>query len=346
MKHLLLWMLVCGVPTLARAQETPSPPGEEEPSRALEPEAETPAEPAPEPPAETTPPPTETPAAEEPPRRGRLDDDDDGDRAVVGNRPPADGSKVRRPPPPPPPKPKATVQRDKDGKVILPTPPRPLADLVAPNRSQLSGPQRAWVTGAQVLWGAVFGGGAFVCGACACPPLLLATVFGGPLIGAVAMGLYMMVVAPLHVGMAALGLFVPAYFRDPDWVAGAAGVAGVAAVDLLALMAGGIVATAVVLRWAPSPSNSTIKLRGPVPLALLPELRGTDLALALNVLAVTSVMVFVAPLVGVGLYTLVGLLRGDPAPQLEAKVEPGRATRTPDAPAPRRKRRTRPRSAP
>ena len=54
MKHLLLWMLVCGVPTLARAQETPSPPGEEEPSRALEPEAETPAEPAPEPPAETT----------------------------------------------------------------------------------------------------------------------------------------------------------------------------------------------------------------------------------------------------------------------------------------------------
>ncbi|MBI5498366.1 MAG: hypothetical protein HY904_25415 [Deltaproteobacteria bacterium] len=254
---------------------------------------------------------------------------DDGERKVFG----APAAPVK-PVPPRPEKPRAAARRDKTGKVIVPAPPEPLGDPLR-ERSGMTGPERARRTSVQALAGAVTGAVAVVCGAFACPALLACSILGNPLFGALGMGLHFLMVLPLHTLAATTGLGLTGYFGDEDLLAVGAAAAAIALVDVVALLVGGAVAAAIFLRWAPAPSQATITVRSPIRLDTgLPLIRGTDWALALNVLTATLAVVFLAPLAGTAAYAVAAWARGGES--AEPAVTPSRPA--PADKAPRRRR--------
>jgi len=255
---------------------------------------------------------------EEPPAAIPPVGDDDATRAVMG----ADNDKKpRRAPPARVAKPTAKVHRDQDGKVVLPKAPEPLMDPLAPRRTGMTGVDRAELAARQVLSGVLFGLPAFALGACAFVPLVLVSSVN-PLFGLAAMGAFFAVIAPMQGVAAILGLFLPAYLNDVDYGATAAAAATVLVVDALAVVLGGVTATVVWLRWAPAPSNAIIRTRGPFTLEVVRQMDGTTWAMVLNVIAATSLVVFVGPLLGVAAYNLVALARGEPEASPPAPDEP------------------------
>ena len=255
--------------------------------------------------------------------KGRVEQaeqSDSANREVVGTR-----TVTKAPPPPKKAKRQwGTVRRDAAGQVIMPSAPPRFADSVRPEDTDLDGPGRAGVTALQLAAGGVLGAGAsLLCGVCALPlgwlvalvisPPLAGTLFAGALFGG-CLALW----GPFHTVAAAVGVFLPALGFEADPLAAASAAVAVAGLDMLLFVAGGMLATAVILRWAPAPLRTATRAPGVLSAVVaIPDPDGTTVALSATLLMLMGTAVFVAPFAGVAAYTAASYLRArllqDPA---------------------------------
>lgn len=261
------------------------------------------------------------------------------DREVVGRR----EVTPRAAPKPKKAKPPAAVQRDKDGNVVVPARPLDMTDPLRPEASSVNGPERAFVTGLQVGLAALFGGGLAVgCGVLACGPSILASVaLTVPILGALLMGGLLAFWGPLHTAVASVGLFLPVWFQENDVLPLLGGVAVLAAVDIGAWLVGGVLATAILLRWPHGPGAAFVTVRGPIPLPpVFPELGGSDVALLGTAAMVMGFSAFVGPLLAVVAYSAINAVRGlvsRPSGPSAAPAKPDDRAQAPRRKAPRRR---------
>ncbi|MEW5855444.1 MAG: hypothetical protein AB2A00_42115 [Myxococcota bacterium] len=226
---------------------------------------------------------------------------------VVGRREPT------KPPPAPKAKPRVPVKRDASGKVIIPPRPRTMMDPVRPRVTHVSGVDRAVTTAWQLLSGMAPGCVVLLCAGCSIPSYLFISVLN-PLWACAAGGLWWGSCMPAHSVVTSLALWLPAARRDRDVLPAVVAALSVSAWNALTVLGGGVLAAAIFLRWAPSPSGAFITDRiGLAEVGGFPriyELRGTDVALTLGFLSTLGAAVFLAPFIGVGAYTAVSWVRG------------------------------------